>query len=50
MSDPRRVRVLNSWVETFDTASFLDTVAAGVCSDRQTLIANHNVNSLTIFQ
>ncbi len=50
MVEVRRVRVLNSWVETFDSESFLATISRHVASGEQVVVANHNVNSLTIFQ
>jgi N-acetylglucosaminyldiphosphoundecaprenol N-acetyl-beta-D-mannosaminyltransferase len=50
MVEVRRVRVLNAWVETFDTESFLATISQHVNSGEQIVVANHNVNSLTIFQ
>ena len=47
---PPRWPLLGTWVEGFTVASFLDTVAAALAHGGRTLVANHNVNSLTLYQ
>jgi N-acetylglucosaminyldiphosphoundecaprenol N-acetyl-beta-D-mannosaminyltransferase len=48
LTAPPRWPLLGSYVEGFSVSSFLDTLAASLA--RRTVVANHNVNSLTLLQ
>jgi N-acetylglucosaminyldiphosphoundecaprenol N-acetyl-beta-D-mannosaminyltransferase len=42
--------VLGTWVDAFTTDSLLDLFAVAVLERRSTLVANHNINSLALWQ
>jgi N-acetylglucosaminyldiphosphoundecaprenol N-acetyl-beta-D-mannosaminyltransferase len=48
--EPPRWPLLGTYVDGFTLSGFLSTVRAGVERNRRTLIANHNVNSLALYQ